>query len=99
MSYGITDEQKFYSHELEEELDVIIYLPPQYTPFHEYPICIAQDGKDYFQLGRVVRILDELINDGEIEPIIFVGIPYKNVSDRRENIIQPGQNKNITSIF
>ena len=31
----------------------------EYTPFYNYPICIAQDGKD-FQMGRIVKT-DELI--------------------------------------
>lgn len=84
MNKGKVDEFKLYSQQLQEELNILVYFPPEYTPFHEYPICIAQDGKDYFQLGRIARTLDELNYNLEIEPFLFFGIPYQSVTDRRK---------------
>lgn len=83
MTKGTVQDLTFFSNELAEETQVLVYLPPQYTPLYTYPFCIAQDGKDYFQLGRIARVLDDLIENGEIEPILFFGIPYKNVPDRK----------------
>ncbi|WP_306009282.1 esterase family protein [Bacillus sp. MMSF_3328] len=80
---GTIKEISFQSRELGEELDILIYLPPSYSPLYKYSLLIAQDGKDYFQMGRAGRAADELLHKREIENVIIVGIPYKNVHDRR----------------
>lgn len=88
--------QSFFinSKELNEQIEILVYLPSQFTPLYKYPYCIAQDGKDYFQLGRISRTLDELIHNGEIEPIIFFGIPYSTVEDRRNKYHPKGEMHN-----
>jgi len=91
MDKGKVQDFKFYSNELQEELEILVYLPPQYTPFSQYSYMIAQDGKDYFMLGRIPRLLDKLITENEIEPIIFFGIPYKDVQDRRKKYHPNGE--------
>ena len=48
---------------------------------------IAQDGRDYFQMGRIGRVADELLANDEIENIIIVGIPYQDRFDRDVNTI------------
>ncbi|MFE8697842.1 alpha/beta hydrolase [Cytobacillus sp. FJAT-53684] len=70
------------SKELGEDVELLIYLPATFTPLYKYSVIIAPDGKDYFQLGRMGRTADELLKNREIENIIIVGIPYKNVEDR-----------------
>lgn len=82
MNRGTVQDLSIYSNELQEEMQLLVYLPANYSPLYKYTIIIASDGKDYFQLGRVPRIADELLENKEIENIIFVGIPYKNVKDR-----------------
>ena len=84
MSKGKVQHFSIFSKELDEELEILSYLPPQYTPLFKYSYCIAQDGKDYFQLGRIPRIIDQFVNEGDIVPILFFGIPYKDIKDRRE---------------
>ncbi|MCU9612411.1 alpha/beta hydrolase-fold protein [Caldibacillus lycopersici] len=84
MEKGKTTDLSFYSNELQEQVQILVYTPPQFTPLNKYAYCIAQDGKDYFQLGRIARTIDELLYNGEIEPILFFGIPYQNVADRRK---------------
>lgn len=93
MNKGKIQDFSIYSKELDEHLEILVYLPPQYTPLFKYSYCIAQDGKDYFQLGRIPRTIDLLINEGEIVPILFFGIPYKNVADRREKYHPTGKKK------
>jgi enterochelin esterase-like enzyme len=70
------------SSNLNEELKVMVYLPPNYSPLYTYPVLYVQDGQDYFQLGRIARIADEGIENNELEDIIIVGIPYHSVEDR-----------------
>lgn len=83
MQKGKVEELTIYSKELEEDMQILIHLPPNYTPLYKYAVLIASDGKDYIQYGRVGRVIDEYVDSGEIENIIFVGIPYKSVSERR----------------
>ncbi|PLS02898.1 alpha/beta hydrolase [Neobacillus cucumis] len=80
---GTIKEYTFQSEELQETMQLLIYLPANYSPLYKYSLLIAQDGKDYFQLGRIGRLADELLFQHEIENLIIVGVPYKNVEDRR----------------
>ncbi|WP_209125433.1 esterase family protein [Alkalihalobacillus sp. BA299] len=82
--YGTMKEEQIYSNYLKKELPLLIYLPPNYSPLYSYHLLIAQDGKYYFQLGRIARQTEELISNNEIEDVIIIGIPYKNVQERLE---------------
>ena len=79
------------SKELGEDIQLLVYLPASFSPLYKYSIIIAQDGRDYFQLGRIGRTADELLENKEIENIIIVGIPYKNVQDRRRKYHPSGE--------
>ncbi|MFK9095460.1 alpha/beta hydrolase [Bacillus salipaludis] len=80
---GTIKELTFQSLELGEEMELLVYLPANFSPLYKYSLLIAQDGRDYFQLGRIGRLADEFLFEREIENIIIVGVPYKNVEDRR----------------
>lgn len=88
---GKIKEIVFASNELGEEVSMLIYLPASFSPLYKYSIIIAQDGKDYFQLGRIGRTADELLINQEIENIIICGIPYKDVEDRRRKYHPDGE--------
>jgi enterochelin esterase-like enzyme len=79
---GTINEISFQSSELGEEIQLLVYLPANFSPLYKYSLLIAQDGRDYFQLGRIGRLADEYLYEREIENLIIVGIPYKNVEDR-----------------
>lgn len=81
---GIVQETLLYSQELKEEMTLLIYLPKNYSPLYKYSLLIAQDGQDYFRLGRISRQAEELLSDSKMENVIIVGIPYRDVHDRRE---------------
>lgn len=91
MEKGTITDLTFYSNALQEEIELLIYIPANYTPLYKYNILIASDGKDYFQLGGISRLTDQLIDDYEIENVIIVGVPYKNVQDRRNKYIPSGK--------
>jgi enterochelin esterase-like enzyme len=90
MDKGTIQDFTFYSENLQEELTLYVYVPANYSPLYQYHVCIASDGKDYFQLGGLPRLADQLIDDYEIEPTIFVGVPYINAHDRRRKYIPSG---------
>src|SRR4051794_40812975 len=83
MKYGKIDDITIYSKELGEDMQLLIHLPHNYSPLFKYSVLIASDGKDYFQYGRIGRVVDELMDAGEIENVIVVGVPYKSVLERR----------------
>lgn len=83
MEYGKIEEIFLYSKALDEEMQLLIHLPHQYSPLYKYSVLIASDGKDYFQYGRIGRVVDELVEEGDINNMIVVGIPYKSVKERR----------------
>ncbi|WP_335869918.1 alpha/beta hydrolase [Bacillus sp. 2205SS5-2] len=94
-SRGTVEEQTIFSSCLQEEISLLVYLPANYTPLYKYSLLIAQDGKDYFQLGRLPRLADQLLENDEIENTIIVGIPYKSVQQRRSYYHPDGeQNEN-----
>jgi enterochelin esterase-like enzyme len=80
---GTIKELTLKSSELDEEIQLLVYLPANFSPLYKYSLLIAQDGRDYFQLGRIGRLADEFLYEREIENIIIVGVPYKDVADRR----------------
>lgn len=84
-------EEKLFSKELNEEMELLIYLPTNFSPLYKYNLLIAQDGADYFKLGRIVRFTEELLSKKEIENVIIVGIPYKDVQDRRRKYHPEGE--------
>lgn len=79
---GTIKEITFQSKELGEDVQLLVYLPANFSPLYKYSLLIAQDGRDYFQLGRIGRLADEFLFEREIENLIIIGIPYKNVEDR-----------------
>ncbi|HWL27130.1 MAG TPA: alpha/beta hydrolase-fold protein [Ureibacillus sp.] len=91
MEKGSIKDVVFYSESLQEEIELLIYIPANYTPLNKYNILLASDGKDYFQLGGITKLADELIEEYEIENLIIVGIPYKNVHDRKVKYIPTGE--------
>lgn len=87
---GTVKEVAFFSTALQEQLELLIYIPANYSPLFEYNILIASDGRDYFQLGGIPRLADQLIEDYIIENVIIVGVPYKSVADRKRKYIPGG---------
>ncbi|MBU8877499.1 esterase family protein [Bacillus sp. FJAT-29790] len=88
---GTIKDLTFTSKELGEDVELLVFLPANFSTLYKYSVVIVQDGKDYFQLGRIGRTTDELLKNREIENIIIVGIPYKNVEDRRRKYHPDGE--------
>jgi enterochelin esterase-like enzyme len=71
MSKGTIQDVTLYSDALKEDMQLLIYVPSNYSPLYKYTVLIASDGKDYFQLGRIPRVADELLLNKEIENMIL----------------------------
>ncbi len=90
MDKGKVKDIAFFSNSLQEEINLLVYIPANYSPLYQYHLCIASDGRDYFQLGGIPRLADQLIEDYDIEQTIFVGVPYRDAKDRARKYIPTG---------
>ena len=95
--------QQFESALIDDQHDFIVYVPPTYAVEQDrlFPVLFMQDGQNLFDpdtsfikgnYWRMGETADTLINAGEIEPLIIVGIyntgehridEYTPVEDRR----------------
>ena len=84
--------KSFHSNILNNERDVVVYLPPDYETHKEkhYPVFYLHDGQNLFdgatsfipgQEWRADEAAQSLIALGKIEPLIMVGI-YNTGKDR-----------------
>ena len=67
---------------LQENMLIKIYQPETFNSLYENNVCIMQDGDDYFQMGRVATVSDQLHEEDEIMNTTFVGIHYIDRADR-----------------
>jgi predicted alpha/beta superfamily hydrolase len=82
----------FQSHFLPDKRDLIVYVPPGYDhhPDRSYPVLYMHDGQNLFDPGtsyihgrtwEIREQADAAIRDGDVEPLVIVGI--YNTGDRR----------------
>src|SRR5690242_18270125 len=62
------------SHLPEGERGLRLYLPPGYNEILSYPVIYCQDGEDFFSFGRIATQAHAMILDGELEPLVIVGV-------------------------
>ena len=79
---GVREEHTITSQHLQCSFTFTIYYPNHFSPLLKHELLIAQDGQDYFNLGKVHRVVDQLMKDGVIQPTIIVGLPYESVEER-----------------
>jgi len=91
MRKGKMSEHVIDSLYLQEKMSLKIYTPENYSPFLQYNLCIMQDGNDYFQMGRVATVSDQLHEDNDIAHTIFIGIHYQDRYDRRKKYHPEGE--------
>ncbi|NPU89287.1 MAG: esterase [Fervidobacterium sp.] len=91
----------FYSPELGNKRDIIIYLPPDYETSNErYPVLYMHDGQNIFDASTSFsgvewgadETAEDLIKKGLIRPIIIVGI--YNTGAERMNEYSPWVDSN-----
>jgi enterochelin esterase family protein len=73
IQHGILDTIWFKSALLGRTHPVYIYLPASYQPRGvPYPSIWVTDGGEYLTLGLMLNVLDNLIADGRISPVVAV---------------------------
>ncbi|MBK7872419.1 MAG: esterase family protein [Saprospiraceae bacterium] len=79
---AMSEPSQIKGHQIEQvtvaELNLSIYLPPDYSTGNQYPVIYFNDGQTLFGepdfSWALQEILDRLIHKKQIEPIIVVGI-------------------------
>ena len=74
--HGTTDTLQFRSKDTSIAARRIrVYLPPGYDRLKALPVVYIHDGETAFQYTFFANIIDNLIADGQIRPIIAVFVP------------------------
>lgn len=74
--HGVLRDTTFFSNNLGNARTIRVYLPPFYDATHErYPVVLFHDGLEYMALARANNVLDYLIAQRRIAPVIGVFVP------------------------
>lgn len=69
---GSVESFSFRSATWGEEREAHVYLPNEYKPHKRYPLLICHDGRDYRRFADMVDVLDSLIHQREVRPLVVV---------------------------
>jgi enterochelin esterase-like enzyme len=85
--HGAVKESKLRSAILKNERSVWLYTPPAYDSSRTYPLIVVMDGDSYTTLVPTPTILDNLIHEGKIQPVValFVGNASAEARDTELN--------------
>jgi enterochelin esterase-like enzyme len=77
IAHGIVEDTTLESTLLENTRRIKIYTPPGYTqsPETHYPVILFHDGIEYTTLASAVNVLDYLIAEKRIRPVVAVFVP------------------------
>lgn len=65
-----------------------IYLPPITSLTKKLPVIYINDGRSYLEKGETVKILDSLIKNNSIKPVIAVFLEPKDGKQKWKNVRQ-----------
>lgn len=90
---GRVEKHRYKSAALNNEREIAIYLPPQYSQLAKpYPLLVLFDEDAYLTLVPTPTILDNLISEGRIPPVVavLVGNAAEDDARDRELLCNPG---------
>ena len=67
---GGLDDLTVESRAFGEAREVLVYLPSGHDPARAYPLIVVHDGGDFVAFADLPLVLDNLIDAGEIPPVI-----------------------------
>ncbi|MBV6422137.1 MAG: hypothetical protein DAHOPDDO_03426 [Ignavibacteriaceae bacterium] len=76
--HGILYDTTFYSTNLGNSRPIRVYLPPGYSTSESYPLVVFHDGLAYIAEAYANNVLDYLISQNRIQPLIGVFVPPVN---------------------
>lgn len=77
--HGTLRDTVFFSRILNNSRTIRVYLPPNYESSSDsFPLILMHDGLEYISLASMHNVLDFLIAENRIEPLIGVFVPPVN---------------------
>src|SRR5699024_9091067 len=73
------------SNYVQEELQIKVFSPKHFNSLYPNQVCYMQDGNDYFQMGRIATLSDQLHEEEVIVNTIVAGIHYRDAPDRMKD--------------
>ncbi|MEM6639495.1 MAG: alpha/beta hydrolase-fold protein [Pseudomonadota bacterium] len=61
---------RFHSDAFGEQREILVYLPATFRRNRRYPLLICHDGADYVRYAALKTVLDNLITDLDIPPLV-----------------------------
>ncbi len=83
----VKEEILFNSKILGYQITYSVYLPPQYNIAGKLSSLYVTDGYEYMQprLGNMITVLDNLLADKKIKPIVVIFIDHREPINRSNN--------------
>ncbi|GAB6281448.1 MAG: esterase family protein [Ignavibacterium sp.] len=99
--YQLVKEYEIQSNILNYSHKIFIYLPPNYSIKKKYPTVYFQDGMDYIEFAQASFVINQLINENKIKPIIavFVAPPNRFQPQIPNRMTEYGLNDNYVEFF
>jgi enterochelin esterase family protein len=73
--HGALEEHMFNSKIIVGARKVEVYLPDGYDDDKDYPMVLVQDGGEYVTLASMVNVMDNIIHEKRIPPVVAVFVP------------------------
>ncbi len=87
---GRVEKHRFHSTALKNDREIAVYLPPQYSPrAAPYPLLVLFDEDAYLSLVPTPTILDNVISEGRIPPLVALLIGNAPGARDRELVCNP----------
>jgi len=87
--HGTLRDTVFFSTNLGNVRTITVYTPPGYgSPIDSFGVVVFHDGLEYVSLASANNVLDYLINEGRIEPVIAVFVPPVNRTEEYAGSLQ-----------
>ena len=89
--HGSLRDTSFFSVNLNNSRTIRVYTPPDYAVSSErYPVVLFHDGLEFISLAQANNVIDYLISQNRIAPIIAVFVPPVNRSEEyATNLLHP----------
>ncbi|WEK71196.1 MAG: alpha/beta hydrolase-fold protein [Candidatus Chryseobacterium colombiense] len=99
---GIIKKQNYFSKNLHEKRNYYLYYPSGFNKNKTYPLLVlyhgaGEDNTGWIKQGKIQNILDNLIAEKKIEPIMIVLVEGE-IQDHKNSDIETSTLKNINSV-
>lgn len=82
---SLSDNIRISSDDLGYDLQYRVYLPDGYEERDNHPVLFLTDGQGYISNGRLPKVLDNLIGEGKIEPVVAVFVDPRDPDNLKNN--------------